>query len=50
MDWETVVGAVAATYDDRFGLEPAELDIETLELARRLAPEHVPAVDGTSSG
>jgi lipoate-protein ligase A len=48
--WDTVAGAVATVYDERFGLEPAQLDSETLELARRLVPEHPPAVDAAPNG
>lgn len=39
--WEDVVEAVIAEYDERHGLNPAELDEETLTLAKRLAPEHL---------
>ena len=42
--WETAAEAVKAEYDARFGLEEASLDEETLELARRLAPEHLSPV------
>jgi octanoyl-[GcvH]:protein N-octanoyltransferase len=38
--WDDVWGAIEAGYAERYELEPAELDGETLELARRLAPEH----------
>ena len=43
--WVDVVDAVLAQYGERYELEPVELDAETLELARRLAPEHLPSVD-----
>ena len=39
--WEDVTAALIAEYEDRYGLEGAELDEETLTLARRLAPEHL---------
>lgn len=43
--WQDVVDAVLAEYGARYDLEPVELDDETLELARRLAPEHLSTVD-----
>ena len=39
--WDDVTDALLAEYDERHGLEPAELDEETLDLARKLAPEHL---------
>jgi hypothetical protein len=39
--WEAVTEALLAEYDDRHGLEEVALDDETLELARKLAPEHL---------
>jgi lipoate-protein ligase A len=39
--WSDVAEALLAEYESRHGLEPAELDEETLTLARRLAPEHL---------
>jgi lipoate-protein ligase A len=39
--WEDVAAALLARYADRYELEEAELDEETLVLARRLAPEHL---------
>ena len=39
--WEDVTAALVAEYEERHGLEVAELDDETLTLARRLAPEHL---------
>ena len=39
--WDDVAEALTAEYDERLGLETAELDGETLRLARRLAPEHL---------
>lgn len=39
--WEAVRDAILAVYGERYELEPVELDAETLELARRLAPEHL---------
>jgi octanoyl-[GcvH]:protein N-octanoyltransferase len=38
--WDDVADALLGEYDERHGLEPAELDEETLDLARKLAPEH----------
>ncbi len=40
-DWDAVTAAVLAEYEERHGLEPVELDEETLALAKRLAPEHL---------
>jgi lipoate-protein ligase A len=40
-DWDAVADALLDEYSERHGLEPAELDEETLELARKLAPEHL---------
>ena len=42
-DWADVASALREEYDRDIGLEPAELDADTLALARRLAPEHVSA-------
>jgi hypothetical protein len=39
--WEAVRDAMLAGYGERYELEPVELDRETLELARHLAPEHL---------
>ena len=39
--WDDVVDAVLGEYGRRYELEPVALDVETLELARRLAPEHL---------
>jgi octanoyl-[GcvH]:protein N-octanoyltransferase len=41
-DWDAVRDALLAEYAGRYELVPAELDQETLALARRLAPEHRP--------
>ena len=38
--WEDARAAIEAEYAALYELEPVELDAETLELARRLAPEH----------
>lgn len=38
--WEDMKEALIAEYEKRYGLTPAELDEETLTLAKRLAPEH----------
>ena len=39
--WDDVAEALIAAYGERHGLAPAELDEETLTLAKRLAPEHL---------
>ena len=39
--WDDVVHALLDEYGKRYEVEPAELDPGTLELARRLAPEHL---------
>lgn len=39
--WETVARAITEEYGQRYELEPATLDEETLTLARTLAPEHL---------
>ncbi|MBA2792889.1 MAG: lipoate--protein ligase family protein [Thermoleophilaceae bacterium] len=41
--WDDVSEAIVAEYREAYDLEPAELDDATLELARRLAPEHLSA-------
>ncbi len=41
--WDDVSEAIVAQYREAYDLEPAELDDATLELARRLAPEHLSA-------
>jgi len=46
--WQHVVDSLLAEYGERYELEPVELDEETLELARGLAPEHVPDVAARS--
>ena len=38
--WDAVAEAILAEYEERYELEPARLDEDTLELADRLAPEH----------
>lgn len=48
--WEQVNEAILAEYAHRYELEPADLDGETLDLARRLAPEHLsPVISRTES-
>jgi len=39
--WEGVAAAIEAQYGQRYRLEPAALDEDTLALARTLAPEHL---------
>ncbi len=39
--WEAVAGAIVDEFATRHDLVPASLDERTLELARRLAPEHL---------
>ena len=39
--WDAVRDAMLAGYRERYEMQPVELDHETLELARRLAPEHL---------
>ncbi len=39
--WEAVVEAILSEYGELYDLEPAQLDDETLGLARRLAPDHL---------
>jgi len=41
VSWDAVRDAMLAGYGERFELQPVDLDPETLELARRLAPEHL---------
>ena len=41
VEWHAVTDAVLAEYDGRYGLEPVDLDEETLALATQLAPEHL---------
>ena len=41
--WDDVSEAIVAEYREAYDLEPAEIDDATLELARRLAPEHLSA-------
>lgn len=41
VSWEEVAEAVIAEYAEHYELEPAELDGETLALARDLAPRHL---------
>jgi lipoate-protein ligase A len=42
--WDEVAAALRAQYERRYDVEPVALDDETLELARRLAPEHLSPV------
>lgn len=39
--WNGAVAAIEAEYAERYDLQPAKLDGETLALARRLAPAHL---------
>jgi octanoyl-[GcvH]:protein N-octanoyltransferase len=39
---DDVQAAILAEYAGRYELEPADLDEETIALARRLAPDHIP--------
>lgn len=41
--WQQTLNALLEEYEDRHGLEPGELDDQTLDLARKLAPEHSPS-------
>jgi lipoate-protein ligase A len=45
--WDDVVQALLSEYGNRYELEPVQLDVETLDLARRLAPEHFSPVTTT---
>jgi lipoate-protein ligase A len=46
--WDDVVEALLSEYENRYELEPVPLDLETLDLARRLAPDHLsPVTQGT---
>jgi lipoate-protein ligase A len=47
--WEQVRDALLAEYAERYQLVEAELDGETLELARRLAPEHRQALAASAA-
>jgi hypothetical protein len=42
--WDRVAGAIEAEYGALYELVPADLDEQTLELARSLAPEHLSPV------
>ena len=42
--WDDVVEALLGEYGKRYEIEPADLDAGTLDLARRLAPEHLSGV------
>jgi len=48
--WEQVSEAIRAEYGELYELEPAELDEETLALARRLAPDHLSLEGAQRSG
>jgi lipoate-protein ligase A len=39
--WDDVARAISTEYDELYELVPADVDDQTLELARRLAPEHL---------
>ncbi len=39
--WDAVHDAILAGYGERYSLEPVQLDPATLQLAQRLAPEHL---------
>jgi octanoyl-[GcvH]:protein N-octanoyltransferase len=43
LDWDAAKRQLEAAYAGAYDLEPAELDAETLAMARRLAPEHLAA-------
>jgi octanoyl-[GcvH]:protein N-octanoyltransferase len=42
--WDAARAAIEAEYTELYSLEPVELDADTLDLARTLAPEHRGAV------
>jgi lipoate-protein ligase A len=44
LTWDAACAAIEAEYTELYSLEPAELDAETLDLARSLTPEHRSAV------
>jgi lipoate-protein ligase A len=44
LEWAEAAGAIVDVYARHYELEPAALDDETLDLAGRLAPEHVPSL------
>ena len=44
VSWADAADAIVEAYGRRHELEPVVLDPETLALARRLAPEHLPSV------
>jgi octanoyl-[GcvH]:protein N-octanoyltransferase len=44
LDWEQVADALVSEYARHYELVEAEVDDDTLALARRLAPEHLPLV------
>jgi len=46
--WQDVSEAMLAEYRERYDLEPATLDDATLDLARRLAPEHLSPEGGVA--
>lgn len=50
LGWDAVVGAVAAEYARDYELVEADLDEDTLALARRLAPESRPAPEHRPAG
>ena len=39
--WDAARDSILAVYGEHYELEPVDLDDDTLELARRLAPEHL---------
>jgi lipoate-protein ligase A len=46
LTWADARTAIETGYAELYDLDPTELDAETLELARRLAPEHRSPADG----
>jgi octanoyl-[GcvH]:protein N-octanoyltransferase len=44
LGWSSVAEAIVDAYAEHHDLKPAVLDEQTLTLARRLAPEHVPSI------
>jgi len=47
--WQQVADAIEAEYAALYELVPAEVDEQTLELARALAPEHLSPYEGTAA-
>ena len=49
VDWPAATAAIRTQFAQLADLVPGSISVETLDLARRLAPEHTPTLVGTET-